>query len=113
MTTLAEFIGVDLKNPSAASLADSLRGWPDERLARLLQARPDLAIPVPPDIGVLAARAAVRLSVLRALDTLDAYRLSLLETLCLDEKTFSYCDVVSLAGPEAVDGLVSLGDLAR
>jgi hypothetical protein len=26
MTTLAEFIGVDLNNPSAASLADSLRG---------------------------------------------------------------------------------------
>jgi hypothetical protein len=83
---------VRMTRDAPRSLADALRTWPDERLARLLQARPDLAVPIPPDVGVLASRAAVRLSVLRALDGLDAYRLSLLETLAASEEPLPLLD---------------------
>ncbi|MCX6396556.1 MAG: helicase-associated domain-containing protein [Propionibacteriales bacterium] len=53
------------------TLADQLRSWPDDRLAALLEARPDLAVPAPTDSAQLASRAVVRVSVARALDLLD------------------------------------------
>lgn len=61
------------------SLADVLRGWPDQRLAALLQARPDLASPLPADSAQLAARATHRGSVLRALDSLSVVELAAVE----------------------------------
>jgi DNA-binding MarR family transcriptional regulator len=70
--------------PSTAAprtLADQLRSWPDERLAALLRARPDLAAPAPQDTGQLAARAAVRASLLRAMDGLTRLELTVLEAL--------------------------------
>ena len=91
------------------SLAEELRGWDDERLAALLVARPDLATPVPPDMGVLAARATVRLSVLRAIEHLPSFPLSLLDGLVLSESTTSYDDLRGLVGTAASDDDVRTG----
>lgn len=61
------------------SLADQLRSWPDERLARLLVARPDLTSPAPQDTSQLASRAATSPSVTRALDQLTRLELTVLD----------------------------------
>ncbi len=61
------------------TLADQFRAWSDERLARLLRLRPDLAMPAPQDSGQLASRAGTRASVLRALDQLTTLELTVLD----------------------------------
>ena len=58
-----------------------LRERSDAELAALLAARPDLVTPVPTGVGVLASRAARRLSLERALDDLDQFSLHVIETL--------------------------------
>jgi hypothetical protein len=61
------------------TLADQLRGWPDDRLTALLVRRPDLANPAPHDSAQLASRASTRASVLRALDDLTRLELVTLD----------------------------------
>jgi hypothetical protein len=96
------------------TLADQLRRWPDERIAALLRARPDLVSPTPQDSGQLASRAAVRSSVLRAMDGLDRLQLAVLEALLVFGPG-SADDVAGLVNAErgSVDrALSALMDLA-
>ncbi|MGH3384153.1 MAG: helicase-associated domain-containing protein [Nocardioidaceae bacterium] len=66
---------------SPGSLADTIRGWDDTALLALLQARPDLASPLPSDTTQLVSRAGTRASLTRALDRLDRFALSAIEAL--------------------------------
>lgn len=63
------------------TLADELRARPDAHLARLLAARPDLAVPPPSSVTALATRAGTRTSVDRALADLTTFELQVAEAL--------------------------------
>lgn len=63
------------------TLVDWLRAQDDGMLAALLRLRPDLAVPPPADLTVLATRAGIRASVHRACDELDTVTLAVLEAM--------------------------------
>ncbi|ANY07131.1 helicase-associated domain-containing protein [Pseudonocardia sp. HH130630-07] len=65
------------------SLVEWLREQDDGFLAALLRARPDLAVPPPADLTVLATRASIRASVQRACEDLGTVALTVLEALVL------------------------------
>lgn len=96
------------------SLADQLRRWPDERLARLLESRPDLATPAPADSAQLAGRAVVRTSVVRALDRLSRLDLAVLAAVVQEAPvgTTRLHEVVQAAPSSIDEALDRLHDLA-
>ncbi|MCP2295795.1 Helicase conserved C-terminal domain-containing protein [Nocardia amikacinitolerans] len=69
------------------TLTSALAAWlgarSDDQLVQLLQLRPDLAVPLPSSMAVLAARAEQRASVLRATDDLNTLDFAIVETLAV------------------------------
>lgn len=65
------------------ALAEDLAARSDAELRQLMAARPDIVLPSVPDFSALAARASTRVSVQRALESLSAPCLAVLETLVL------------------------------
>lgn len=83
------------------SLTDSLRTCSAEELAELLQARPDLAAPVPADVADLAGRAITSASVRRAVDRLNQWDRDVCEALASLPVPCSSEDVRALLGADA------------
>ncbi len=95
------------------SLADELRARDDEQLVALLLARPDLAVPPPADLAALAARAAGRSSVYRALAGLDRARLHVAGLIAeagalADDEVARACAAPADAVGDIIDDLVRL-----
>lgn len=94
------------------SVAAVLADWDDERLARLLTWRPDLASPPPRDLTELAARASSWPSVQACFASLDLGCCQLTEALCLLEQPTTTRQLAGLLGePVAAEDME--GPLAR
>nr|MDQ2710465.1 DNA-binding protein [Actinomycetota bacterium] len=85
------------------SLLDWLRARDDASLATLLRLRPDLGVPPPADLAVLATRVGIRASVNRACEDLDTVTLAVLEALLVagaNTEPVPEATLETLLGPE-------------
>jgi hypothetical protein len=98
--------GGDATAPRAGSLTEWLRHREDRQLIRLLQLRPDLALPAASDLTSLAGRMAVRTSTQRAVDALNAHTLRALELLVI---AAGDGDVVNTPTLDGLDELFARG----
>lgn len=99
---------------SPPDLADAVRTWDDARLDHLLRRRPDLARPAPSSLTALASRAGARASVSRALATLDAPTLAVLETIAVlaESRPPTGAEVEAATGRDATAQVAELTQLA-
>ena len=98
LTVRRAYRGADALLPAAQPGRRPARAH-DAALVTLLRARPDLLSPVPSDLASLAARAATRPSVSRALDQLDRFGLQVVEVLCALPDHSTEADVAGCSGP--------------
>ncbi|MGH3470702.1 MAG: helicase-associated domain-containing protein, partial [Nocardioidaceae bacterium] len=95
------------------SLTQMLRDWDDDGLARLLEARPDLAFPPPQTFSEVASRATTRDSVADALRTMNAFDLWVAQRAVAQPGAFSATQLTELAEhatetAKALDRLLAL-----
>jgi len=81
-----------------ATLVSSLRAFDDAAVMKLLQERPDLLHPIPPDFERLAARAVSPSSVARALDRINRSALQVIEALAVLPKPVSTMQLINAMG---------------
>ncbi|MEC4020532.1 helicase-associated domain-containing protein [Streptomyces sp. H27-D2] len=89
------------------TLAEELRTRPDDSLAALLHARPELLSPVPGDLTQLATRAGTRASVVRALERLDRFVLQTAEALAVAPEPCPYGTLRALLSGDEPDERVA------
>jgi len=100
------------------STLDWLRSRDDRALVGLLRARPDLTVPAPSDLTVLAGRLNTGPSVWRAMESLNLFHVQVLRALTVlgaDKHAIARQDVAGLLGPGVTEPslLGALGDLER
>ncbi|MEI7659358.1 MAG: helicase C-terminal domain-containing protein [Actinomycetes bacterium] len=94
------------------SFSDYLRSVDDSAFLNLFAARPDLVIPVPPDIASLAVRACSAPSLARAIDSLNQWQFQILEAAAALNEPFTVKNLIAItdkAAEQALAHLITVG----